>query len=279
MDYSRNPNRSYFGSISDRYADGLETVQVIGDVTRDVDDFYVYVKERDGYPVYRRTNLATRLGCAIAVANMVEGLGVRANGPMSHRPSEKRRIICENKVLCRIDDDVEGRPEGDLRPAAVVLIADYDKGAVTSEQIDRIAAKYAGTEIIADWHPAREREFYHCATALKVSWDATPDHRPFIRTMGERGMLLVADGREWHFPARTKALDPCGAGDMVLATLGAGRKLGLSWQECCEWATDNAAWVCGQWGSVALKRTYAEWKARSMWQSEANEIPPGVRIA
>ena len=93
-------------------------------------------------------------------------------------------------------------------------------------------------------------------------------------------MLLVADGEEHHFSAHlTKPLDPCGAGDMVLATLGAGRKIGLSWRECCAWASDNAAWVCSQWGSVARKMTYDQWKALLPDQRtyfEANELPPRV---
>lgn len=270
-DYSRNPSRSYFGSISDRMADGMESVLVIGDVTSDIDCICRQVKERDGYPVIACNEVRTRLGCAKAVEAMVEGLGVRAIGPADYKASSKTRYILGDKVLCRFDNDQEGVPERDLRPAAVVLIADYNKGAVTAKQMERIAAKYAGREIIADWHPARDRSFYHCATALKVSWDATPDHRPFIRTMGEHGMLLRVDGQEYHYPARTMTpLDPCGAGDMVLATLGAGRRLGLSWQECCEWATSTASLVCNKWGSVAINMPY------SLWRAEANELPPRV---
>lgn len=276
MDYSRSRTRSLAGAISDRYADSLEAVVCIGDVTEDVDNFCVQTKERDGYPVLEHGRVERRLGCARAVEAMVEGLGVRAHAVCDSKVvSEKRRIIAGGRVLCRLDRDRPGFPIRHLHPGALVLVVDYAKGAIDDETMRLIGEKYAGQEIIADWHPSRPLDFYRCATALKASWDAPHDgSRPFIRTMGENGMFLYLDGSlALHLPAANlKPVDCCGAGDMVLATLGAGRRLGLSWEECCRWAADNAAWKCSQWGSVPRPMTYQEWRAtKDCWQGEANE--------
>ena len=230
-------------------------ILVVGDVVEDIDDFFVQTKERDGYPVLERRAKEWRYGCAVAVQVMCEALGTKARVEADFdNISQKRRLIVDGKVLCRLDHDKEGQPAIIFPAVELVLIADYAKGVVREETINTVAGKYAGREIIADFHPSRSLDFYHCATAIKASWDAPHDDRPFIRTMGKDGMLLRVDGNEFHFPAKnTEPLDPCGAGDMVLATLGVGRLNGLSWYECCEWASENAAEVCRHWGSVAVE--------------------------
>ena len=256
MDYSRSPNRSLAGVISDRYADSLDAIVVIGDVTQDVDNFCRQTKERDGYPVLEIERTESRWGCAQAVAQMAEGLGARAYAVCDvGRCSAKRRIILDNRVVCRIDNDRQAFPIRHLRPAAVVLIADYAKGAIDEETMRLIGEKYAGKEIIADWHPSRPLDFYRCATAIKASWDAPfddrRDDRPFIRTMGRNGMMLKLIGGLSFWPAQNASpLDCCGAGDMVLAALGVGRLRGYSWYQCCELASETAAVVCSNWGSV-----------------------------
>ena len=248
------PNRSFAGVLSDRYADGLDSVLVVGDVTLDIDSFHEQVKERDGFPVLKRVREETRYGCAAAIADMLRAMDVPATVASDNTfHSIKHRIIVGDEVLCRLDEDFKAAPPTDLPPAALILIADYDKGVVTPHTINRVAKLYEGKQIIADWHPNRPRKFYHCATALKASWDCPTDVGvPLIRTLGPCGMVCYVDGREHRFPALNhNALDPCGAGDMVLATLGAGRLRGLSWFDCCRWASENAAIVCERWGSVA----------------------------
>lgn len=250
--------------ISDRYADSLDTILVVGDISRDVDNFYHQTKERDGYPVLCRIETKERFGCTAAVADMVRALGARASVAYdNNHVSVKRRIIVDGRVLCRLDEDKQADPMRHLPPAAVVLIADYAKGGIDDETMAIIGEKYAGKEIIADWHPSRPLGFYACATALKVSWDCPVlTGRPTIRTFGMGGMNLSMPNsfNYHHYQAQNKSpLDCCGAGDMVLATLGVGCLRGLSWQECCEWASENAAECCRHWGSVATGiKTYED---------------------
>lgn len=232
-------------------------ILVVGDVVEDIDDFFVQTKERDGYPVLERRAKEWRYGCAAAVGTMARELGAQSRVQADFQSvSQKRRLLVGDKVICRLDHDREGNYQH-LHygiPPSLILIADYAKGYVTQEAMAFIGCEYRNTEIIADFHPSRSLDFYHCAAALKASWDAPHDNRPFIRTMGKDGMLLRVDGNEFHFPAKNlEPLDPCGAGDMVLATLGVGRLNGLSWYDCCEWASENAAEVCRHWGSVAVE--------------------------
>lgn len=242
--------------IGDRFADGLEAIVVIGDYILDTDEFYTAVKSRDGYPCLQRVREEQRHGGAGAVAEMVRGLGAVCRLVSdSDRYSSKQRIIADERVLCRIDRDCNGRPPTDLPPAALVLIADYNKGVITAELMDKIAKRYKGKEIIADVHPGRPPGFYHCATALKASWPIDLDQRvPVIRTNGWHGMVCQSGGEAWSVPAigPHPAKDPCGAGDMVLATLGVARLGGMSWQDACQWASENAALVCQQWGAVPV---------------------------
>lgn len=253
MNYSRSPNRSFAGMVSDRFADSLEALVVIGDTSLDIDEFYTKTKERDGYPVYVQERRESRDGCASAVSKMSEALGARTNiYTDTFNTCIKRRLIVDGKVICRLDDDVLGKPRGVLPQGRVVVLADYARGVLDDATMDLIARQYAGREIIADWHPSRPLEFYRCATALKASWDAPhDDDRPFIRTMGKDGILLKLRGGSWLWPAQNESpLDCCGAGDMVLATLGVGRLQGMGWWDCCRWAAETAAVVCSKWGSV-----------------------------
>ena len=254
MNYSRSKTRSLAGMISDRHADSLEAIVAIGDVTEDVDNFCRYVKERDGYRVLEISRVERRFGCTEAVVSMCEALGARAVPVCDpSRAGTKRRIIVNNEVLCRIDQEKQAFPIRFLHPAKVVLVVDYAKGAIDAETMQLIGQKYAGKEVIADWHHDRPLEFYASATAIKSSWCGPPEGetRPFVWTQGSRGMSLYLDGEETNWPAMCfPPLDCCGAGDSVLAALGVGRLRGWDWLKCCQFASEVAAEVCGVWGSV-----------------------------
>lgn len=214
-------------------------ILVVGDLLQDVDEFYSVVKSRDGYPVLRLERTETRPGGAGAVAQMVKALGRDYILACDfERVSVKRRIITD-KVVARIDQDIHGQPPKDLPPADLCLIADYAKGAVTHDLCRKISKRYK--HVIADWHPSRPADFY-CGATLKSSWGPA-----FIRTMGSQG--IEWNGERFHSPC--EVVDPCGAGDMVLASLGVSRLDGLDWREACELAAKRAAQVCGHWGAFA----------------------------
>jgi bifunctional ADP-heptose synthase (sugar kinase/adenylyltransferase) len=238
--------------LLDRFSAGVGSILVVGDLLQDVDEFYKVVKERDGYPCLKLERSEMRPGGAGAVQAMVRSLGVECHLACDAlEVSVKRRIIAEDKVICRQDYDRRSTRRVDLPPADLVLVADYGKGVVTEQLMLRIADRYAGKEIIVDSSAGH----VHCATAIKSAHSAFIGlARPFILTRGKFGIVLWADGERVDIPSPVvRAVDPCGAGDMVLASLGVGRLRGMTWRQACEFAVQNAAATCGVWGARAAE--------------------------
>lgn len=239
--YERAYERGLNGLIGDRYAAGLESIVVVGDLLHDIDEFHHVVKERDGYPVLTLDRSVSKPGGAGAVASMVRELGepyILACDP--ERVGTKRRLIVDGRVLARVDEDRIGMPPKDLPPARLVLIADYAKGTITPETIERIERQYPGREIITDVHQSRPPGYYGRAIT-KSSWGPA-----FIRTHGAEG--IECGGR--RYKVACEAIDQCGAGDAVLAALGVGRVRGMDWPEACQFAAEFAAKVCQRWGAA-----------------------------
>lgn len=231
--------------LLDRFSAGLDSIVVIGDLLDDIDEFYTVAKERDGYPCLKLERTERRPGGAGAVARMVRSFGVEcilACDPFA--VSVKRRLIADDRVLCRLDFDRVSTKWVDTPPAALVLVADYGKGVVTDSLLRRLARQYPGKEIIVDAHASRPEGFYQQAgnVTIKSSFGKAD-----IQTQGVDGIIYRGD---W-FRSLCKEVDPCGAGDMVLATLGVARLRGMDWREACRWAAENAARVCEVWGAVA----------------------------
>jgi bifunctional ADP-heptose synthase (sugar kinase/adenylyltransferase) len=226
-------------------------IVVIGDLLQDIDGFYERVNTKDGYPILRLKKCDTRPGGAGAVAEMVRSLGWPCQLVCDRgRSSVKRRIIADGAVVCRVDEDCAGEFFGPLPEADVVLVADYGKGVVTESSWAAIVERYDGRPIIVDPHHTKPMEFYDGATVIKSSHGVHPNI-PTIHTMGDGGLELLA-GERHTFPAvSVAAVDPCGAGDMVLATVGVAIAMGSSLVEACEWAVKTSAVTCTKWGAVA----------------------------
>jgi bifunctional ADP-heptose synthase (sugar kinase/adenylyltransferase) len=225
-------------------------IVVIGDLLNDVDEFCEVAKHRDGYPCLRTVRLESRPGGAGAVAEMVRSLGVDCELVCDRvNVGTKRRFIVNGRVIMRHDEEKRGRSPTALPPADLVLVPDYGKGVISSPLWDMIASRYSWQEIIVD--PCRPAAFYRGATAFKSSRKLMRLPVPTIRTLGPGGLTCEANGERFHLPAKGDAIDPCGAGDAVLAALGVARLRGQSWREACELATGFAAEVCGTWGATA----------------------------
>jgi len=165
----------------------------------------------------------------------------------------KARVICRDRHMIRIDRDDELPRPVDLTaaldrqlPAAVVVISDYDKGAVPAPRALIARAHRAGATVIVD--PKRKPfsayrgadivkpnaaelaaqvggwsnldDMVHRARALAVRYDI----RTIIVTRGADGLTVIdAGGAHWHVPGRSVALvDETGAGDTVAAALALG---------------------------------------------------------
>ena len=134
----------------------------------------------------------------------------------------------------------------------MLLISDYGKGVLTSELLTKLVgrARDAGVRVLVD--PARSRSWsdYGQVTLIKANWAEAEeaasihDARPLalarsradrhechvVVTLGAQG--LVCAEREWgtwYLPADcVEVRDVCGAGDTVLAAIGAAMLRGKS---------------------------------------------------
>ena len=263
LDYKRSYKRGLYGLIGDRFSESLHAITVIGDLLSDVDEFHEVVKYKDGYPALQKISTVTRDGGAWAVAHMVEQLGATTHLVADFLSvSVKRRIIANDQVLCRLDSDqlgcVPDTFDHALPPAKICLVADYGKGVVDFSlwrRIERAFPPESDCEVIAEWREGKIPPIR--ATAIKASWDYPPERVPpgvpVIRTLGSEGLELRLGMHRRHFPAVSygmPVLDPCGAGDAVLASLGFARLQGMDWPEACSLAVENAAKVCSVWGAI-----------------------------
>jgi rfaE bifunctional protein kinase chain/domain len=206
------------------------------------------------------------------------------------RPSTvKTRIIAHNQTVVRADRErrtpVDGRVEDQmiailqraLKEAGAFVISDYDKGAVTPRILAEVLPLAYGRGIPVLIDPkVRNFPAYRPATLI------TPNHHEALRltnteedtdeglkraaqliherlgcdcvliTRGERGMMLLEGRKEPVYveTAAREVYDVTGAGDTVIATLGAALAAGASMLEAAVLANFAAGIVVGKVGTA-----------------------------
>jgi rfaE bifunctional protein kinase chain/domain len=200
----------------------------------------------------------------------------------------KTRIIAQNQMVVRADREhrtpVNGQTE-DLIISAVkaaienahaLIVSDYDKGVVTPRILSEVLpAAYGRIPVLID-PKMRNFDAYHPATLV------TPNHHEALRladleedsdgtlrtaaqmirdrlgcdavliTRGDRGMMLV-EGDNDPVNVETAArevFDVTGAGDTVIAALGAALAAGASMAEAAALANQAAGIVVGKLGTA-----------------------------
>jgi D-beta-D-heptose 7-phosphate kinase/D-beta-D-heptose 1-phosphate adenosyltransferase len=207
--------------------------------------------------------------------------GIEPHVWIDDRPTTwKQRIIargqlrpdrCDREVTTPVDKDAEQFlstvPIGDM-----LLLSDYGKGVCTKRLLSKLVgrARDAGVPILVD--PARSRSWsdYGPVTLIKANWveatEAAGVHNPrplalvrsqadrhnchVVITLGGHGMVCAErEGGAWYLPAeRVEVRDVCGAGDTVLAAIGAGMVCGESVRDACRFASVAAGWQVGALG-------------------------------
>ncbi|MBC8355139.1 MAG: hypothetical protein H8E66_24450 [Planctomycetes bacterium] len=200
---------------------------------------------------------------------LIVSRGIEPHLWLDDRPTTwKQRIVarghlrpdrCDREVTTPISDNaaqfLSTVPLGDM-----VLISDYGKGVCTPSLLEGLGnrTRGAGVPILVD--PARGRRWsdYGQVTLIKanrieamcaVAEETRPlamarrladEHRcSVVVTYGGHGMVAAErEGGTWYSPAdATEVRDVCGAGDTVLATLGAGMLDGHCLRRACRLAT------------------------------------------
>jgi D-beta-D-heptose 7-phosphate kinase/D-beta-D-heptose 1-phosphate adenosyltransferase len=212
----------------------------------------------------------------------------------------KLRVLSLHQQLIRLDFEAPLSPLGDdplpdlvsseLASVDLLVLSDYDKGTLGGAQRLIALARQHGKPVIVD---PKGRDFarYRGATLLTPNRgelerivgecpdDATLVERgqrlrtelgleALLVTLGERGlMLLRPDTEPVHLPTRAREVfDVTGAGDTVIATLGAALAAGVALDEACALANCAAGIAVGKLGTATvtareLEQSYhgAEW--------------------
>jgi len=228
--------------------------------------------------------------------------GVEASGLITdpgRRTTTKLRVVTSrNQQVARIDyeadhdvptaveDALVAQVEARARAAQVILVSDYQKGAVTRRVMSRIIAfaraqgipvivdpkvphidYYAGATLVTPNHIEAES-----ATNLRIRSDEDAQRaadvlrerlgvESILITRGEHGMWLSHAGAGGSLPATAREVaDVTGAGDTVIATLAVAIAAGATPGEAASLANQAAGIVVGKFGAATV--TPAELLAR-----------------
>lgn len=207
---------------------------------------------------------------------------------LSRPTTIKTRIIAQNQMVVRADRELRTPVNGEtenriisavraaLETAQALVVSDYDKGVVTPRILSEVLpAAYGRMPVLID-PKMRNFDAYRPATLV------TPNHHEALRlagleedsedtlrraaqmihtrlgcdavliTRGDRGMMLVegdSDPVNVETAAR-EVFDVTGAGDTVIATLGAALAAGASMAEAAVLANHAAGIVVGKLGTA-----------------------------
>ncbi|MBI3264632.1 MAG: D-glycero-beta-D-manno-heptose-7-phosphate kinase [Acidobacteria bacterium] len=224
----------------------------------------------------------------------LDQLGIADGGLVKdpdRRTTTKLRVVTRrNQQVARIDYESDAEIAGDverrvidevarrLDPAAIVVVSDYLKGAVTALMMARLndqarrrgvkvlvdpkiphLAYYAGSSIITPNH-------HEAASAthlrIRTDEDAARAARSFrertgceavLITRGEQGMTLCDETGETHLPASAREVaDVTGAGDTVIAALALGLAAGATLVDAARLANYAASVAVGKFGPAAV---------------------------
>ena len=194
----------------------------------------------------------------------------------------KMRVLGRQQQLLRIDfeyppsasalNHLDEKLSGVIKEHDVVVLSDYNKGALTRVQAIINMAKQHGIPVLVD-PKGTDYSRYSGASLLTPnrsemqqavgSWadEAELEHKSeqlrqeltldaLLITRSEQGMTLFDAAGRHHVDAQAQEVyDVSGAGDTVLATLASSRAAGLSWEEAMLWANKAGGIVVGKLGT------------------------------
>jgi D-beta-D-heptose 7-phosphate kinase/D-beta-D-heptose 1-phosphate adenosyltransferase len=229
----------------------------------------------------------------------------------------KLRVLSQHQQLIRLDferplqqvdvTDMEDRCLERLPGCRALILSDYAKGTLQHPQRFILAANEAGIPVLVD-PKGTDFERYRGASLL------TPNLKEFeavvgacerdqaliergenlrqalqlqalLITLSERGMLLLQQGESpLHLPTRAREVfDVTGAGDTVIALLGAGIAAGMELAPAAGLANLAAGLMVGKLGtgSVTLEELKGALRQHGDWSSilDRQELLEAVREA
>ncbi len=202
-----------------------------------------------------------------------------------HPTITKLRVLSRNQQLIRLDteaafDDADAsavakQAEDELHKAQVCILSDYAKGSLAyvreliaacrAQDIPVLVdpkgtdfARYSGATVLTP-----NLGEFEAVVGVAVDNDdlvarahslcAELELGALVVTLSERGMLVVSADSDVLLPARARQVfDVTGAGDTVIAALGAGLGAGLAIEEAAALANLAAGLVIGKIGAASV---------------------------
>ena len=225
---------------------------------------------------------------ALATLLAKSGVGHRLIRDPLVNTTVKLRVVSRNQQLIRIDFETQATPDGcrdlvaackdGLTDAGAVIISDYGKGGLNHVREIVAFGRKAGLPVVVDpkgddyrpYHGAtlitpNRKEFEQVAGRFRDEHELERKARDLIAelaldalliTRSEEGMTLFEkEGRRTHVPARAhEVYDVTGAGDTVIAMIGAALAVKANLLEAIHIANAAAGIVVGHLGAVAVPR-------------------------
>lgn len=198
----------------------------------------------------------------------------------------KLRVISRHQQLIRMDfeekfpafdpTNIMDYYQRNLSEANLVILSDYGKGTLVQTQELIRRAKEANTPVLVD-PKGTDFSIYRGADVITPNFKEFElivgtchneqevvskgqallkqhDIQTLLLTRGEHGMTLIPQhGEEFHLPAHAREVfDVTGAGDTVIATLGAAMAAGATLQEAMAIANLAASLVVAKLGAAAV---------------------------
>jgi D-beta-D-heptose 7-phosphate kinase/D-beta-D-heptose 1-phosphate adenosyltransferase len=205
------------------------------------------------------------------------------------RTTQKTRIIAQHQQVLRADEEnrdpladsvrarLWDRLEASLDGAEAVILSDYGKGVLSSALLERLLPELSRRRIPTAVDP-REEQFHHYkgvtvitpnvheaseAWGKRIRGDVELAEAGFglrerlgaqsvLITRGEAGMSLFDAEGHTHIPTKAREVyDVTGAGDTVVATIGAALAARAPLAEACVLANHAAGLVVAHLGTAA----------------------------
>ena len=207
----------------------------------------------------------------------------------SRRTTVKTRIIAHHQQVLRADEEtreplqsaararIRDRLFGALDDADAIILSDYGKGVVSGELLDELLPelgrrglpsavdpkeehffRYRGVTVITpnllEASQAYGRRLQDEAALLEAGFGLRErlDSKAVLITRGEEGMSLFTEEGHTHFSTRAREVyDVTGAGDTVVAAIGAALAAKAPLAEACMLANHAAGLVVAHLGTAA----------------------------
>ena len=230
----------------------------------------------------------------VQLKNELAARGIHSTGLITdpeRRTTTKMRVVTNrNQQVSRIDfesdhevgasieEAISSQVQMRARPSQVILVSDYQKGAVTRRSMAQMIALaqandmplivdpkvphidyYAGATLVTPNHVEAES-----ATNSRISTNEDARRASIalrqrlgvdsvLITRGEHGMWLDHGGVDGYLPASAREVaDVTGAGDTVIATLAVAIAAGATMPEAARLANEAASIVVGKFGAATV---------------------------